>query len=349
MNWAALVGMSFCSPVAVAFMLAGDASVYITHSLSEYVPDVMNPSPFDIQLVLLLGNDLTSVTAIVVHDSTTLRCNKVHVYDVPYLTGANGHLAAAPVHQHKTQVNGTANTSALRGLKLCLLPPTCHQAALTHAVNGRMTTLQFYAYILQAPLASVVPGEAAMFEQVACWWRLACHWTAGAVAVAGVPHNTIMTTTMIPGTLPVHATGLTQHVKPLTAPLLAKLGHGGPALTTAAFNAGVVAMEEAVAANRATQNALAIRNDNVTVTIQCGAAVTQELCNICYVDNEAGLPGIWAQLANCNKTNATATVASYVGTHFLAANTGLSPTSIPIITTPVLLAAAQTGGLRQQD
>ena len=266
-----------------------------------------------------------------VAETTTLRTNECHLFDVPYLTGATGHLAAPAVYQHETQVNDTASTSAVCGQKFCLLPPLCHQAALANAVNGRVSTLQFYAHIPQAPLASVAPTEAAMFEQVGRWWRLACHRATG--AVAGAPHTTLVTTAMIPGTLPMHATGLTQQVKQFTTPLLAKLGHEGPALTTAAFQAGVVAMEDAMAANRATQNALAIRNDTTTITALRGVAVMQELCNICYADDEAGLPGIWAQLANCNKTNAMAIVASYIGTRFLAANIGLSPTGILIITT----------------
>jgi hypothetical protein len=87
----------------------------------------------------------------------------------------------------------------------------------------------------------------------------------------------------------MHAAGLANHVNRLTTPLLAKLGHGGPALNNATF--------------------------------------------VARADNEANLPKVWTQLANCSKGSSIATVASCVGTRFLAANTGWAPNSIPIITT----------------
>ena len=251
---------------------------------------------------------------------------------MPYLTGANGHLAAVPVYQHETQVAGTANTTLQRAQKFCLLPPSCHQVALTNAVNGRMTTLQFHALILAGPLASADLAEVAVYEQVAHWWRLACHRVAGAAPAGGI-HNTCVTVATVPPTLPAHSTGLTQHVKRITAPLLARLGYGGPALSNAAFTVGIGALTDSMQASRDAQAALAIRNDVVTVRSSRGAAVLQELLNLCYVDDEANLPPIWALLANSTKSNAIAQASSFIGTRFLASGIGLAPSSIPIVTT----------------
>jgi hypothetical protein len=61
--------------------------------------------------------------------------------------------------------------------------------------------------------------------------------------------------------------------------------------------------------------------------------VAQELCNICCVTNEADLPEVSTQLANCARGVAIATVTSCVSTQFQATNTGWAPDSIPIITT----------------
>jgi hypothetical protein len=52
-------------------MLTGDDAVYIVHSPSVYPADPMNISPYDRNLVLLLGNDLSTVSPIVVVDNMT--------------------------------------------------------------------------------------------------------------------------------------------------------------------------------------------------------------------------------------------------------------------------------------
>ena len=142
-------------------MLPGDASIYIGHSPSEYAPDALQASPFDSALVLLVGNDLTSVTPLVLHELSTCRCTDATVYDLAYLIGVTGHLAAPPVYQHEAQLAGTANTALQRAQRFCVLPPSCYQVALTNAVNGRLTTLQFYALILAGPLASADLAEVA--------------------------------------------------------------------------------------------------------------------------------------------------------------------------------------------
>ena len=61
---------------------------------------------------------------------------------------------------------GTANTTLQRAQKFCVLPPSCYQVALTNAVNGRLTTLQFCTLILAGPLASADPAEVAAYEPV---------------------------------------------------------------------------------------------------------------------------------------------------------------------------------------
>jgi hypothetical protein len=95
-NHAALTGMAFRSPTVGTVMLTGDDAIYIVHSPSEYTPDPMNPSPFDDELVLLIGNDLSSVSSIVVADATAIHTADFHVFDVPYITGATGQVATAP-------------------------------------------------------------------------------------------------------------------------------------------------------------------------------------------------------------------------------------------------------------
>ena len=194
-------------------MLTGDDSIYIVHSPFEYAPDPINPSPFDNELVLLIGNDLSSVASIVVAEFYK------HPYQCSFMgstwitsPGTTGHLAAAPVYQHEAQVNGTPNTSAVRGQKFCLLPPSCHQAALTNAVNGHLTLLQFYTHSSSKFLwlRRCLLKWLCLRTLAARWYRLACHRRAG--AVAGSPHTTLVTTTTIPGTLPTHVTGLTNHI-----------------------------------------------------------------------------------------------------------------------------------------
>jgi hypothetical protein len=332
-NRAVLCGASLRSPIVVAFVLPGDTAIYIGHSPSEYTPDPLQASPFDNSLVVLVGNDFMSVTPMALVDSATYRCTDANVYDVAYLTGANGHIAAPPVYQHATPANGTASSAAQRAQKLCVLPPSCHQIALTNAVNGRLSTLQFHALILAGPLASAVPAEVAAYEPVSHWWCLACHYTAGAVAPPSGIHNTCVTVTALVATLPGHFTGLSAHVARITAPLIARLGHGGPALSNATFNQGMLVLSNSMQETRDAQAALAIRNDVKTVRAERGEAVLQELFNLCYVNDETQLPPLWRIVANSNKNNAIAQVGAAISTRFLAANVGLSPDSIPVVTT----------------
>ena len=237
------------------------------------------------------------------------------------------------MYQHETQLAGTANTALQQAQKFCVLPPSCYQVALTNAVNGRLTTLQFYTLILAGPLASADPAEVAAYEPVSHWWRLACHHAAGAVAPANGIHNTLLTTTTLAPVLPGHHTGLTAHVRRVTGPLLAHLGYGGPALSNAAFNLGVGAITNTMQQSRDAQAALAIRNDVKTVRAARGEAVVQELLNLCYVDDETNLPPVWSLVANSNKNNALAQVGALIGARFMAANVGLPPESIPVVTT----------------
>jgi hypothetical protein len=85
--------------------------------------------------------------------------------------------------------------------------------------------------------------------------------------------------------------------------------------------------------SRDAQAALAIRNDVVTVRSARGEAVLQELLNLCYVADEANLPPIWTLVANSTKNNALAQVHALISARFMAANIGLSPDSIPVVTT----------------
>jgi hypothetical protein len=68
-NRAVLCGASLRSPIVVAFVLPGDEAIYIGHSPSEYTPDPLQASPLDNSLVVLVGNDLTSVTPMSLHNA----------------------------------------------------------------------------------------------------------------------------------------------------------------------------------------------------------------------------------------------------------------------------------------
>jgi hypothetical protein len=65
-NHDALAGLAFHSPTVGALMLAGDNAVDIMHSLSVHTPDPMHASPYDNKLMLLIGNNLATVSPIVV-------------------------------------------------------------------------------------------------------------------------------------------------------------------------------------------------------------------------------------------------------------------------------------------
>ena len=115
-----------------------------------------------------------------------------------------------------------------------LLPPSCPLPMLS---NGRMTTLQFYGHILQGPLGlhGAHRGRNVPASEPLVAPRLS----------PGDWHSSRPRLTHFDRQDPWHHAharcGYWRDTSgKLPSPLLAKLGHGGPALSNAAFNASIV-------------------------------------------------------------------------------------------------------------
>ncbi len=229
----ALVNLAQNSPLTFAVQLAGDVdNIYVVHSLTSFPSVVGHATPFDDQLVVLLGNDYATASALTFPASVLTRVNNINAYNKAYLEGPNGHAAAPPAFRHPRVATGTTDTNALETRSLVRIPPSIAQHALTMQANGCYSNLGFYTHFI-LPGLTAGGADADLVEPLMNWFRIACMGTA-----AGDDHSPVeVTPTTSPLPLPNQA--LQSWVSRAKAVLSARLGVGGPGLSTAAFQAGI--------------------------------------------------------------------------------------------------------------
>ena len=125
---------------------------------------------------------------------------------------------------------GHADADDLRTRPAFLLPPDEAHEFVSQSATGMYTRPGFFATFLQAPLAA--GGAAALaVAPLAEWFRVSSTNTGGGDCIIRVQPT-------IPAT-PIQLQGLNRHTDRFKALELARIGVGGPALSTAAFNAGI--------------------------------------------------------------------------------------------------------------
>ena len=197
----------------------------------------MAACPFNDRIVVLVDPDLASAVPVILPDNTFQKRAATACHTAAYLTGP------PPVLRTGPHAVGDADTDALKECRMIVLPTKWSQQAVEQAPAACYSLNRFYAMLLGPGLASADADKRATL--IASWWRLACTNSAGAISMSScLP---------ITSAMPNYVLALNQHVASVKNGILARVGLGGPELTTAAFNAGITDLRATFDHNAAEQ------------------------------------------------------------------------------------------------
>ena len=319
-----LVNTAQRSPVALAFVVAGDCDyIHVGHTPTFYPARPGDPTVFDDHVAVLVGDNFDTAVPVVLPDVAFARPAAVRCFNMESITGANGHTAAPPVYRHGPHAAGTDGTSDVRIRNVFVLPAALTDAALATQQSGRYTLLQFYATFLQADLASADPNVVAAAIPLRDWYRAASTDTAGG--------NTVPAVDPITSNAPVVNQALNAWITGVKNRELAKLGLGGPGLTTAAFQAGVQDLRTQMQQDVDAQLAFQRDRDEKTFTDKHGEALAEQLHRLCGSVDDDGLADVHKLLAkNTNKSRDYAIVKSLILRRVADSVVPLTAASAPI-------------------
>ena len=279
-------------------------------------------------MALLVGNDLDSAMLVSLPDDAFGRVNDTRVHDVAYITGADGFTHAPnAVFRHAIPNAAVANTHELRSRPALLMPRALLDLALTTQPEGRFTILGFYADIIH-PWATGAASQQALVAPLVEWFRLMVHDNAAGASVLGVNPN------MDPS--PRAAQRLQRHRQTVANLYLLKIGVGGPALTSASFDAGVNVIQNAMTTSTNSQLNYFRDRDNKTFTQKHGDALAQRMHNWCGVVADADLPEIHQLLAKSSKNRDYAVIYSQIQARVVSSTVPLTLSSAPLASTKLV-------------
>jgi len=142
-----------------------------------------------------------------------------------------------PVFRFARLAAGTADTDELRVRKAMLIPSSLAHTFLQASPSGRLSMLAFY-HLLVPELDSGDADRVATVEPLFNWYRVSCMATG-----AGADHSPLEITPTT-SALPLVNLALQDHATRIRDQQLARLGVGGPALSSAAFQAGVAQLNQ---------------------------------------------------------------------------------------------------------
>lgn len=326
-----ILGHAARSPTVGVFCLVDDPEhIYVGHTPTIYPAEVGNPSPLDNHISVLVGNELSNCVTITFPDDSFSRATQRPVYTMDYITGPNGHGAAAgAVHRFTTPAGGTADTTNLRTRAVFVLARAMgEQALILGGVNGKISLSGFYNQILAPELGSGNADRVTAVTPLAEWYRYAVHDSNG-----GDPQLEV---TPVPVVTLANRRSETAFTKSLVDPLLAKLGVGGPGLTTAAFTQGITEIRNTLTTT--TNNTLDYhrQQNNKTFTAKHGTALAARVYRLTGATDDATLPEIHRLVAAASKAQAHNVVASAVEDRVAASPVPLTLASKPLITPKLL-------------
>ena len=280
--------------------------------------------------MVLVGDDLDAAIPMVFEDDTFTRGGNTTAFDITYITGVNGHTnAAGPVFRFPHTATGTGSTNDLRFRKVFPLSRAvgiaCLQAAGT---EGRLSLLAFYTTALLGDLGSADAAVVAAAEPLSDWCRVAVMNTAAAAPV-------VQLAPILAGTI-ADTQALVRRGNLVVKDLLAKLGVGGPALTTAAFQQGMTDLQT----THTTLNQAVIdyhtNRDTKGFSDRHGTALGQRVQNWCNVPNDLALPEVHRLAAAAHKHQLCGILNNQFQTRALASRVPLTLASAPLATTKLV-------------
>ncbi len=321
---ARMCNIALRSPVAVAFMLAGDTDhIYVGSNPTIFPPDPLEATAYDGNMVVLLGNNLQTATPVVLGANHFVRSIEVHCHTADELV--RQHNAGVPVIRTGPHANGAADTSGIHTRPaFCLPPDRASEFVLTNP-DGRHTLQGFYNTFINGE--RVAGGARAVAVQALTdWWRHCCTDRAN-------PNPPRHCVDPITDPLPLHQARLTAWVHRVKEGVRIKLGVGGPGLTTVAFAAGIQDVQAAIRDTSAAHLQFERDRMNRTFTDKYGAAIAQTMYNLTGAADDAHLPTVHTLLAAAPKGRAYAILESCLHERALASAVPLNAGNLPIATT----------------
>ena len=283
--------MSIRSPLVLAFTAPGDTDhIYVGHSASLYPGNPTNACALDDKLVVLVGNDLNAAVPYVFDDPSFQRTNNIRCFTREYMVGANGHGAAAPVFRFALAgADAAANANELRVRKVFALPPSQAATFLNTNTDGQYSRLGFYNNFVRPGLED---GDAAVVtatEPLRDWWRVCCTNTPG-----NAPQTDV---TVVAVNTPGLNQRLTAWVSRIRRQQLSRLGHGGPGLNQASFEAGITTLRNTMNQNAAARLDFERERNERSFTEKHGADLADRMHRFCGVVTDDALPHVHRLLA----------------------------------------------------
>ena len=328
---ATILNLAARSPVAVAFTIAADSDrIYIGHTPTVFPADLAYPTVFDNHFLVLVGDNDDAVTSVAIPTAGFTRTTAdVRCADMDGIIGANGftHPTAVVLRQGPHAATA-ADTDMIRARPVALLPSDLAGSAVENADAGGSYSLpSFYARFLEAPLTAGGDAAARVAPLVE-WFRVTCTQAGAAGAVTPVLSVAPMTSG-IPGTL----ARLNLWTNRIRGASMAKLGAGGPGLTSAAFQAGITTMTTTLERNKDDTLAFHRAERDVSFADKHGDALSDRVFRFCLVTADVDLPEVHRLLVKSSKSREYGVVGALLAERANSSVLPIHSSSAPIATT----------------
>ena len=315
------------SPVAILFKVTGDVGhIYVGHSLTRFPAQVGANTPFDDLAVVLLGDDLTAASPVCLPAGAWTRTAATRCHNVAALVA--GHAAGVPVYTTGPHGPGAADTDELRVRSAFLVDPTIATDVLHDSPNGVYTLQGFYQTFLQPVLDGADAAARTAYEPMRDWWRVACTIDGAGASVIGL--------NPLQSALPLQTQRLTAWAQRQRTSQLARLGVGGPGLTTAAFTAGVTDIRNTLNANANDRLDYERARSQQSFTEKHGAALAQKLYHLCSVVRDEDLPETHRLLAKSPRGREAGILTNALEDRVQASPLPIALSNVPLVTTKIL-------------
>ena len=327
-----LVSNAAHSPTVVAFQLTTDpTNIYIGYHPTAFPADLHNATAYDNGVLLMVGDDIEHAMGMVLQADAFGRTVASRFFNRNYINGANGYAAVPPVRAFELQAAGTAETDEYQCRRFAILPATVAAKCCSDSTDGVFTLDGFNRLILEPEIASADADRVAAIDGAVAFWR-ACHHHA-----AGHPDRWAVGSARIASATIADDRALQVRTNAVRKELLGKLGVGGPALSTAAFNTGVNAIVGRL--ERDNQNTLQYHRDkdNKSFTDRHGEQLAERVRRWCNVTDDAALPEIHRLLAKSDgKARDYGIIQSALEARVLEQSVLLSMVNAPMVTTAMV-------------
>ena len=322
-----LLRMASTAPLCFVLHIDGDPDyLYVAHSLTDYPSIIGDTSPYDDHVVMLVGNDLTSATPVVLPRSVFQRVHGLHAYNQAYIEGANGLTnPTGAVSRFDRVAAATNDTTEVSVRRFGLVPPYLNTAALSTSATGQYSFPAFYANFI-GPELTAGGDRAAAVEHLAYFYQAAMMKTTGS-------DNSAVVVTPATSGSPVHNRALASCVSKIRENHMMHLGVGGPNLSNAVFRVGVQNITDTLDATTDRTLNYQRDRDQKTFTDKYGDAIAQIMYNLTGATDDGQLPELHQLLAKANKAQFYAILQRSVDNRALASSVPLSEGNLPRVTT----------------